>query len=171
MSLFQSNYIGSSLSYPDAEFGLYPNFISLQLGLDLYLFPANFNPTGLGSATPQDFADSLANQINIFLALKLGAGNFTPVTATYSTDGTNGTIQTNDFNIKDAILFQPNGSSTLLGFYDKEPTRLNQSFALGIFSEMIPAVNADGESCINHLLNCPKSYDHEIWNRLRNNAG
>lgn len=170
MSLFQSSYIGSSFTYSDADFGNFPNMLSLQIGTTLFNFPAGFNPTGLGSATPQDFADSVAAEINNFLTTKLGAGNFTPVTATHSTDTSTSTIQFSNFDVKDAILFQPNGSASIQGSVERGPSVLSLSFSLGFFNEMLPATNAAGESCLNNLLNCPKDYNHDIWDRGRNEA-
>ena len=165
MSLFNSLYTGASFVYADADFGTYPNMKNLTLGSTVFTFPAGTNPTALGSATPQDFANSVAALIDGFLTTKVGAGNFTPTVLTYTTDGTTGTLTFDNSTLNNTILFQPNGSASLVGVYDKSAARIDEPFSMSFFTELTPG------DCATKLLNCPESYDHEIWNRLRNSAG
>jgi len=140
MSLFTALYDASTSGFAVAlaDYGAYPNVDTLGLGNSIYNFPAGFNPTALGSATIQAFADSLEAEINAALTAKLGAGNFTPIRCLASTDGVNNTFIFDNFDIYDNLLFTPGVGGLIRGTVDLAAASLNQVFTLGDFAEMTP---------------------------------
>jgi hypothetical protein len=140
MSLFTALYDGSlsGFSVPVANYGAYPTVYTVVLGIGTFGFPPNFNPDTLASATPQDFANSLAAEINIIMGEKLGAGNFTPIVCTATTFGVNISFIFSNFEIKDNILITPFVGAFISGTADLNPASLNQIFALGAFAELTP---------------------------------
>lgn len=167
MPLYQSNYLGRSFQVTTADYGNFPEMSSIILGNELISFPANFNPTALGSATPQDFADSLAAQMNTFFTAKFGAGNFTPLVVTHSTVALDEVFTFSDFSINDHFVVTESDMA-LLGGYDAGAGLT--AFEYGAFDITEPAVNAEGERFIDMLLNIPKDYNLDILNRGRNAA-
>ena len=134
------------------DYGSYPNLKTFQVGCEIPVnFPANFNPVGLGSATPQDFADSLAAQINTFFEASFGVGNFTPLIITHSADGTDEFFTTNDAEFLGRL-----GINSVK--FDQSAVSVDQITSTGSFCDLIQ-INAD------RLLNSPTNYPQDITYR------
>ena len=152
---FSASFARGAFTVPTADYGTYPNIIDLDLDNQTFVFPANFNPVGLGSATPQDFADSLAAEVNNIFTTIFGAGNFTPITCTHSSDGLLETFTFNNFNTLKKAVFS-NGSVAMNGSFDRRAIQLNTVWTVGILYSF------GQTACLDRLLNCPRNYTHEI---------
>jgi len=151
--IIKAEFVGFAfITVATADYGSYPDLKTFQVGCENPVnFPAGFNPTALGSATPQDFANSLAAQINAFFESSFGVGNFTPIIITHSTVGTDEVFTTSNAEFLGRL-----GINSVK--FDQSAVSVDQITSTGSFCDLIQ-INAD------RLLNSPTNYPQDITYR------